>query len=455
MTTDLLTTLLQRLDEPTARFTTLESYDAGKQPLAFLSPEARAAIGTRFGVMASNIPRLAVRSLAERLRVTGFRTAGQPDPALWADWLRNDLDQMSPVAHREALLLGESFVIVWGDGQGPRVTIESPRQVAVQRDPATRRIVAAVKRWEDTAAGVTHAVLYTGDTITRLRADTLGATITGFKVVQVITNPFGIPPVVALRNSDRLLGPGASEVDDLVPLVDGLNKTLADMLVSSEYAGRPRRWASGIELEERPVLDEDGAPVLDDDGEPITEAVNPFPESNRMMVNEDPAGKFGSLPAADLAGYESAVRVLLGQIAAVSALPAHYLGVLGDQPPSADSLRAAEASLTARAEARQATFGRAWEQVARLMVAARTGADPATVDVSVQWADAATRSVAQEADAVVKLYSAGLLPASFALARLGYSDDEVRMIREARRGEALDGVGLDLKALLPTAEATP
>ena len=55
-----------------------------------------------------------------------------------------------------------------------------------------------------------------------------------------------------------------------------------------------------------------------------------------------------------------------------------------------------------------------------------------------QWADAATRSVAQEADAVIKLFAAGLLPASFALAKLGYTDDEIVEIRAARRAEALD-----------------
>ena len=162
--------------------------------------------------------------------------------------------------------------------------------------------------------------------------------------------------------------------------------------------------------------------MLDADGNPTgeTEAVNPIPEGDRAMISENPDAKFGQLAAADLAGYEASVRVLLGQIMAVSALPAHYVGVFTDNPASADALRASEASLTARAEARQATFGRSWEQVARLMVAVREGVDPRGVDVRVKWADAATRSVAQEADAVVKLYGAGLLPASVALARLGY-----------------------------------
>lgn len=235
---------------------------------------------------------------------------------------------------------------------------------------------------------------------------------------------------------DRLLDDGVSEITDLIPMVGGLNKSLADMLVTSEYSARPRRWATGIELEEADVLDANGNPT----GQTVE--VNPIPEGNRAMISEDPAAKFGQLPSADMAAYRASVDVLLGQIMAVSALPSHYVGITTSNPASADALRASEASLTARAESRQATFGRSWEQVARLVVAVRTGADHDAVDVRVKWADAATRSVAQEADAVVKLFGAGLLPASVALARLGYTDDQITEIRTARRAEKLDGLDL-------------
>ena len=283
--------------------------------------------------------------------------------------------------------------------------------MAVVTDPGTRRIVAAVKRWETPTS--TEAVVYEADTIKRYRADNPGATTAGFNLIETIPNPLGVVPVVEFTNADRLLDDGTSEITDLMPLVDGLNKSLADMLVTSEYCARPRRWATGIELEEADVLDAEGNPT----GE--TEAVNPIPD------------------------------VLLGQIMAVSALPSHYIGITTSNPASADALRAAEASLTARAEARQATFGRSWEQVARLIVAVSSGVDPSTVEVRVVWADAATRSVAQEADAVVKLFAAGLLPASFALKRLGYDADEISEIRNARRAEALDGAEVNLTSLLP------
>lgn len=435
----LLASLLQGLDEPAARYHQLDLYYRGEQPLAFLSPEAKTALGQRFGRMASNIPRLAVTALAERLRITGFS-----DAELWADWLRCDMDQQSHVAHREALLLGDSYVIVWADQFGqPKVTVESAKQVAVQTDPGTRQITAAVKRWETKTT--TEAVLYQPDQITRYRANQTGATTQGFNTVEEIANPLGVVPVVDIANSDRLLDDrGHSEIHDLMPLCDALNKSLADMMTTSEYVGRPRRWATGIELEEKPVVDDDGNPVLDGDGQPVTEAVNPIPEGNRAMISEAAEAKFGQLAAADLAGYGESVKVLLGQIMAVSTLPAHYVGVFTDNPTSADALRASEASLTARAEARQQTFGRAWEQVARLMAAVRDGRDVAQIDARVQWADAATRSVAQEADAVTKLFAAGLLPASYALKRLGYSDDEIDEIRVARRGEALDVAGVNL-----------
>ncbi len=427
-----LNALLQTLDAGTARRSLLDSYYAGKQPLAFLAPEAAEALGNRLSCLSVNIPRLAVNSLAERLRVIGFTRDGGADAEVWADWISQDMDQLAVVAHREALALGSAYVIVWADSTGaPSVSVESSRQVAVLRDPGSRRVVAALKRWE--TATTTEAVLYGPDEIHRLRARQTGAVTFGqFETVEVLENPLGVVPVVQLRNSDRLLDDGISEMDDLLPLVDALNKLLADLMVTSESFARPRRWATGLEL----VEDENGNPV------------NPIAENMKMMVSEAPDTKFGQLPAADLASYEASVRVVLGQIMAVSGLPAHYLGILNAAPTSADSMRAAEASLAARAAARQAQFGRAWEEVARLMVAIRTGQPVETVKTRVQWADTTTRSVAQEADAAVKLYAAGLLPVGATLARLGYTEDEIRTVRQDRRSEALDAAGTDVEALL-------
>jgi hypothetical protein len=45
-------------------------------------------------------------------------------------------------------------------------------------------------------------------------------------------------------------------------------------------------------------------------------------------------------------------------------------------------------------------------------------------------------------DAVVKLYQAGLLPTSYALSKLGYSDDEIAEIRSARAQDTTTVAGV-------------
>lgn len=420
--TDLIASLAQDLDTRQSAVAEDQKYLDGTQPLAFLSSTARDA--TKITRMASNLPAVQVNAIAERLRVTGL-VVGDDEKALQADMARNDLDQMLPLAFREALGLGSAYAIVW-DRTGkakPVVSVESAEQVFVRRDPVTREVTSAIKRVD--VGSETHAWLYLPDRVVPFKADGSGAAL-GWREGKAVRNPLGVVPVVEFRNATRLLGPGVSEVEDLKPLVDALNKLLADLMVGSEFYARPRRWATGVEM----GSDEEGNPV------------NPFPEGDRMLISEAVEARFGSLPAADLQSYEAAVRVILGQIMAVSALPAHYLGALTGQAPGADGLRAAEAALTARAEAKQSLFGRPVEQVGRLMEAIRTEKPVDDIEVKVRWADAATRSIAQEADAVVKLHEAGLLPADYALARLGYDQPEIDKIRVARAAEAASKVTL-------------
>lgn len=422
---DLFDRLVVKIDEQAAQHSRLVSYYAGTQPLTHLAPEVRASLNNRLTTVSANVPRLVVDSIAERLRIVGFT-----DPAVWPAWTRNGGRSLAAQAHHEALLLGDAYVAVWADPVGrPLVTVESATSVAVEVDPATREILAGLKRWEDRTG--TWAVLYGPDQVTRWHSPTVGAT-TGFRVVDRIPNPFGRPPLVRLRNGDRLVVDGVSEMTDVLSLVDALTKLLTDMLVASEYTARPRRWATGLELAE----------------DLAGNVINPIPEGSRAMIAENPDAKFGQLPGADLTGYENAIGVVMRQISAVTGLPEHMLGIGGDNPTSADSIRASEAALTAKAEARQAQFGRAWSEVAQLILAVDTGRDPASFDVAPVWADPSTRSAAQEADAVVKLVTAGVLPVTYALKRLGYADDEVAAIRAARRAEALDGAGVDLDGLL-------
>lgn len=440
MIDEVFTRLTKALDAPVGRYKMLDAYWYGRQPLAFIAPEQRKLLGERMGRLVANIPRLTVLSIADRLKVQSFDGVD-----ISQEWEANDMPQHSGTLFKEALLLGAAYVLVSTNPDGsPRITVESAKQVTVERDPATRQVTSALKRWETRTT--TEATLFLPDRIVRFTAPTTGAAAAAFKQVDEWPNPLGVVPVVPVVNADRLLDVnGVSEIWDLIPLCDLANKLLTDMAVTSEMTGLPRRWATGLTPTERIVTNPDGTPVLDGNGLPVKELVNPVSEDTyKMAVAAKPDAKFGQWEAASMAGYESAMRVTMAQIGAISSLPPAYLNMTNSQPTSADAVRAQESSLTAKVEAKELAFGPALEQVAALVVAVRDGVDPVTVTARVTWADAASRSVAQEADAATKLFQAGILARTTVQRRLGMTDDEIAADRAARRAEALDAQGVTL-----------
>lgn len=411
---DTLEEALQALDAPQGRYAELERYASGTQPLAWISPESRKALGDRLPRLTSNIPALQINSIVERLRPVGFS-----DPRAWDLFTQTDLDQLAAQAMADALLYSVGYVLVWSKDGKPVATVESPRQCHVLTDPADRSVTVGVKRYS--TKDTTEAYLYLPSEIQHWSAPQPNAAIAGFRLIETIENPLGVVPLVPIDN-------GHSEIRDLLPLCDALNHLLVSMMVGAEAAGKGRRWISGLQLVERPRLDGDGNPVLDGDGQPIVDTVSPIDDIDvvQTMISENPETRFGSIPPADLDAFESGVRVLISQISAVSSLPAHYLSPLtAAQVPSADGLRAAEASLEARSAAKQQRFGRAWEAVGRLLIAVDTGIDPADIPLRMHWASPATRSESQAADAAVKLFQSGLLSRRATLARLGLSEDEI------------------------------
>jgi hypothetical protein len=451
---ELTALMMRRLDGAQGYLDSWDSYYGGDQPAAFLSPDAQAALNGQLSVMSINFCRLAVLSLVERLRVVGFRVDGAVDANVWASWERCGGDLMADTAHADAFVSGRSYVIAWADDLGdPLITAESARYCTTIIDPATRRVQAALKRWidqpdPDQPNGVGHMTLFLPGRVITYTTEP-DRPISGYpppgaawRVTESLPNPVGQVPVVPVLNwyGRRIVSAveGESELSDVAPLVDAINKIAADAMVTSEAAARPRRWATGLELIEQ--RDADGNPVLDADGQP--QYVNPFASDATRVWQAEPEGvKFGQFPQADLSSYESLMAALVEKVAAVTTLPGHYLGVGQDQPPSADGLRAAEASLVSRAIGKIRMLTPVWSRVAALEVAIRTGRNPDTVRAEPLWSDPSTRSPAQSADEAVKLHTLGV-PTSVILSKvLGWSPAEVAQVQSAAVLDQLGTVG--------------
>lgn len=382
----------------------------------------------------TNLYRVAVDSVAERMRLRGVTvTAAGTDVSkiAWNEWLASDMDQHTPTLIREALAAGAGFCTIVTTPSGrSRVVVEDAESMVTQFDPITRDPVKSLRRWDDVHPDGTirteYATVYDAAEVRTYEKRS------GWTLIEQVPHTLGQCPVVTVTNRRALSGSyGYSVIDDMAPLVDGLSKVLSDMLVASEDVARPRRWASGIDLEEQ---DDDDGFVADagvgidmdghlaDDRDGPTPVESPFEHGNRMFTTESAEAKFGQLPGADLAGYRTAAELLRQEIMTVASLPAHLVGVTTANPASADATRASELSLTAAAESAMSVVGPSLERAFRLLVSARTGFRPEDVTVSLKWCRPDTRSEAQDVDGVTKLFALGLLSVEEARARIRVDD---------------------------------
>jgi hypothetical protein len=419
---DWLKRLIHQHDRDLPELQLMDSYYEGTQPLSYLAPEIQAELNDRLRQLIINWPQLIVDALDERLDVEGFRYADSEttEADLWSVWQANELDAGSQQAHVDALALKRAYVIVGAneeDEATPVVTAESALEVFAERDPRTRQVVAAIKRWDEPAAD--------GAAPTKMATLYLPSMRCTFERVKGVWDEkdrdehnLGRVLVVPMANRQSLRHPdGTSELRAVIPISDAANKIASDMMVSAEYHAMPRRWATGLSRED--FADEDGRPLG---------AMSAL--AGRMWANESRDVQFGQFPEAQLTNFHETINLLARLVSALTGLPPAFLGLATDQPPSADAIRAGEARLVKRAERRQRAFGEAWESIMRLVLLVRDGrVDPRTRSLETVWRDPATPTFAQMADATTKLFAAGLLPKEVAWERLGFSAVEIRRMR--------------------------
>jgi len=427
----------------------LDAYHSNRQPLKFLHPDIRQQVGDRLTALAINWARVIIGSVEERLDVEGFRlgTDSAADDDLWRIWQANDLDEWSQLGHVDAMKFGRSFGLVWGDEddpETPRISVESARQMTVQYRPGSRRVEAAAKVYVDPDSEAGNPTpqqvgwLYLPDRAERYEG---GGTSNRWTKVDELPNPLGVVSVVPLVNRPRLDDlSGESELVDVLPLVDAVNKLATDMMVASEKQAMGDRYATGIEI-----------PREAQNNERLrAEVAHRWEEATKGKTwLAGPGVEFGQFPAAQLTNFIAAIEMLQRTIAALAGLPPHYTGQSSDNPASADAIRSAEASLIKRTLRKMRGFGGSWEELMRLAMCVRDGIPRADLDrkfdrLETQWRDPATPTPAQKADAAVKLVTANIITVDQALEDLGYTPQQIVKNKADRRAAAVESAALNL-----------
>jgi hypothetical protein len=405
----------------------LDAYYNGAQPLRYATPEYRRKVRDTYALFSANFCKPVVQALEERLTVTGFRFGGtQADKRAWDIWQANQMDAQSQKAHREAIIKSDCPVIVGPPteaGGPPIIRVQKPEEVVIGYgdDPLVRAV--AMKRWTTPDKRVL-ATLYYPNSVEKYErsVDTkawVARTVSGEE--WPLTHDIGLVPVVALVNDPDLDSVGASEISPVIPLNDGLNKVWLDLLMSSEYAAFRQRWATGIDIPINPET---------------KQSVEPFQASvNRVWSTAAPDAKFGDFEQTDTSSQVRAIDEFVREIAALTRTPYHYFLSHGGQPPSGESLRAAETGLVAKAKRRARDFGDAWEEIERLSFLALGDTKRGTyVAAETIWRDPEYRTESEHVDALVKLQSIGV-PEEQLWADAGYTPTQISGFVDMRARE--------------------
>jgi hypothetical protein len=353
----------------------------------------------------------------------------------------------------DALVMRRSYVIVGareGDASTPLITVESALDVFAEHDPRTGAVAAAVKRWCEEPEGespVDYATLYLPNSTSWWVRGRSGVWEPDPEH-EKDEHKLGEVPVVVLANRPRLKCPGGvSEFKSVIPISDACCKIATDMMVSAEYHATPRRVAFGFGEED--FVDEQGRRVS-----AFSRIIGRMWATSRNR-KEDGADVV-QFPEASLSNFHDTINQLARLVASLAGLPPHFLGYATENPASADAIRSSESRLVKRAERKQREWGEAWEQVMRLALRFRKGNwDPRALSLETIWRDASTPTIAQKADAAVKLFTAKIVPLRQTREDMGYTQAQIVRMEEADEEVAEDAMKRILAGDLAALEAGP
>ena len=435
-----------------------DKYLEDEQPLKYMSPVLQEELGDRVAPIVMSIPRYATEVYDHRLDITGFDLAStdsiDADKGLadetwrWFDYNKGPFK--SQQAQQEALGLSRSYGIVGpnpDDEENPILTVESPFDCIHELDAASREVRYGIKVWTDEEKIRWVNLYHPNGRITwrRKRGDWVED-----ERDENDFNLCSLQPIIPLprilgryraRRFDQRLG--RSVFQPVLSVVDAINKSAWDMMVSSEFHGLPRRWATG--MQESDFID------------PVTNKPMDVYSiiAGRMWGTENKDAKFGQFREADLANFHNTIKLLFQITATLLGLPADFLAFQGDNPTSADAIRASEAQIVKRAERMQTSLNEPWINLTRLRALHAGERDrPALRLLQPAWRGAATPTRSQEVDAALKLFSTrdgqgrSIVPLEQLRIDLGYSqaqrDEMAKMDQRALQDPYLDRALRDL-----------
>lgn len=425
---------LAKISGKQSRVAKYNDYYNGKHPFNFSSEKFTTQFADRLKSFRDNLCRLVVKAPADRLEIIGF--ANDQNKALyeqsWQIWKYSKMPQLAKRIHREAFKIGDAFVIVWADDAGKaRIYPQDPAQCTVFYDAEDQAVEYGAKLWRGSDNFI-YLTLYFRDRIEKFVTKSVQAAGAFpskpdvFEVREVVGESFPLPnttnvcPVFHFALEDSILA-------DVIPLNDALNKSIADMLVSSESNSLRQRWTSGITFETNP---ETGMQII------------PFEHAAQWFATNDPAGRFGQFPDISLKDFLEQINDFRSEIATISGIPPYYLRMHGAFP-SGDALSKAESRFVALIADAQIDFGETWADVIEFALTIDGNPDPGPIaegstentEIETRWKPADPMSANEAADLAIKKKTIGVSTEKL-LSEIGYTAAEIDEMRKQNAASA-------------------
>lgn len=394
------------------------NYYDGDQPLMYSSKRLKDIFAGLEDPFVENWTAVVIDALKDRINLSGIQTTSTK----LADFFNaSQVKLESDDLHEAALITGEAFYIIWPDEDGtPEGYYNDPRLVHLfYRSDKPREILFGAKWWVDESDARRYMTLYYPDRLEYYKSNKAAKQIENPKSMIKsgdADNPYGQVPIFHFKPEGRKI---KSDIKNAIPLQNGINKLLTDMMVAAEFGAFRQRWV---------ITDAD-----------IQGKLKNAPNEIWKVPAGDGVGQgssVGEFSPNDLGNYLKAINDLALAISTITRTPKHYFLSTGGSDPSGEALMTMESPLNKKATDRIDRFIPTWQ--AAFSFAARVAGEVIPPeDILVQFDRPETIQPRTQAE-IREINKRAGIPLPVTLAEEGKTQVEIDEILKAIKKELAD-----------------
>ena len=411
----------QQIDERREGYETARRYYNGQQDTA-LTDRLKKFLPPRMAFR-DNFCNVVIESLAERLNVIGINSNNDVvSEWAWNLWQKNRMDATQVIVHTDTVMVGDSYILCdWDtENERPRWSHQIAERIGAHYSEMTRKLDWASKKWlQYPRLGdepETRLNIYYDDRVEKFVArggvwsPYMDEDDTEWPTPWVGRNgePLGVP-LIHFRNKPLGEDFGVSEIENIIPMQDLLNKTLIDLVMVLDTLAFPQRYTVDIDHNSSRIDILPGA---------VTE----------FHTELESGGSVGQCDAANVDGPIRSIEMMVQHIAGISRTPQHLFQIAGGSP-SGEALKTAETGIVQKAKQRMVNFGNSWEDsiMMSLRIQEAFGQSVASLEdltLDFEWDDPETRNEQSHLETMKSKLELGI-PKQQIWREMGYSQEEI------------------------------